>query len=115
MAAGGEDAVSPCAVSCDGNHVLFEKSRTSTYDRNANGHALVTTYVFACRYCTYSEISTVEGSRVAHTSTIYDATCNGTMQTWHYGCSICGYHIRTDYTHRCPGAVHTGDCLWLPA
>ena len=30
MAAGGEDAVSPCAVSCDGNHVLYQKSRTTT-------------------------------------------------------------------------------------
>ena len=114
MAAGGEDAVCPDAISCNGNHVLFPKSDTTTYETSSVGHTLVITRTIACRYCTYTESYVTRGNTEAHIPELNYATCDGTTQTWYYGCEICSYHISTTSGHACPGGSHSGTCLWLP-
>lgn len=49
-----------------------------------------------------------------HISTVYDATCNGTIQTLYNWCYCCHYKLDNS-EQTCPGGPHTGGCSFLPA
>lgn len=50
-----------------------------------------------------------------HEKFIYNATCNGTVQTHFYKCCKCGSYCCTEWI-ACPGANinHQSGCQWLP-
>lgn len=112
MAAGGEDAVSPDAL-CNGNHVLYEANTSTTYTwvNNSTCHVIREIH-YMCQRCYYYEDDT-EVYDTSHSSYITGARCNGSTQTIDKACSNCKHSI--GYTTKaCPGAYHTGTCLWLP-
>ncbi|MBD5099031.1 MAG: hypothetical protein HDT35_05705 [Clostridiales bacterium] len=49
-----------------------------------------------------------------HIWTLYNATCNGTKQTWYYICAHAGCNAHKSEVHACPGAGHSSACHWLP-
>lgn len=53
------------------------------------------------------------GPLKSHNWVVYDASCNGTMQTLQYHCRTCGGGHKSD-PKPCPAGPHTGGCPVLP-
>lgn len=49
-----------------------------------------------------------------HHYVLYDASCDGTTQTWYYKCDHDNCNSYMTETHACRGKDHKGGCLWLP-
>lgn len=70
--------------------------------------------VYQCTNCSYSwsEREWMYGTEADHSGSLYQATCNGTTQTWYYRCDTCNgsYYTNTP----CPKPHDDGYCNWLP-
>ncbi len=59
-----------------------------------------------------TEVMSPYSARHTHSGFPYNATCNGTTQTWYCKCSCGAYFIET---HPCPAGPHNpGHCERLP-
>ena len=110
FAANGDETAEPQACS----HTYGEKKTESITYRYYNSTYCRKTEVYTrtCTKCEYI-LRTTGTELVAHDDTVYDATCNGSVQTWKYDCTNCGSYLYTTYKD-CPGMPHTGSCRWLP-
>lgn len=111
------DEVAPCAI-CTGNHTAGDTIQIEvTYEHCASGAGkncrCVTTTYYECSIC-HKIFSQVTATKyVNHVADFVRATCDGSVQAHEYNCKNCGGYYYTNYVN-CPGADHTGNCLWLP-
>lgn len=74
------------------------------------------TITYQCDNCgaSFTNPVWVDGTETVHTETLYNATCNGTTQTWYYHCKYCSGNITTAQI-ACPRPhPNNGSCSWLP-
>lgn len=109
FAANGDETAEPQA--CSHTYELTRHSITYQYISNTSCRK-TEVYIYTCTKCGYV-LRTTGTDTIPHDDTVYDATCNGSVQTWKYDCTNCGSYLYTTYKD-CPGMPHTGSCRWLP-
>lgn len=109
FAANGDETAEPQA--CSHTYELTSHSITYQY-LNSSSCKKTEVLIRECTKCGYT-LRTTGTDTIPHDDTVYDATCNGSMQTWKYDCTNCGSYLYTTYKD-CPGMPHTGSCRWLP-
>lgn len=85
-----------------------------TYQNSSSQHQTRTRYSIKCLYCSEEFVWYTSWELENHApSSIYAAECDGTWQTHHYHCRLCGGN-ETINRVKCPAGPHTGLCPVLP-
>lgn len=113
-----EDEVAPCAAYCNShtvNNPIYYKYDYATLGAGPgkNCRRTTTTY-YECGNCHEIFSQKTATDDISHVASAITSSCNGTYQTIRYNCKNCGGYYYTDDDVPCPGAVHTGNCRWLP-
>lgn len=116
---GGSNPGAEPQATCGHNSWRIEPYYDTTecaYVSNAGHHfAMYDKMVCTVCGCLYSLVRNGFGPTVPHSGgTLYNATCNGTTQTWYYrSCSAC--HANYTTLIPCAGGPHPNrPCIWLP-
>ena len=82
-------------------------------DSSKNGCISFYETVQVCKNCGYEKLVDSRSEPCGHVETVYDSSCNGSLQIWRLRCRSCGY--RWSEQHSCPNAPHMGrPCNILP-
>ena len=100
---------------CPAGKHTYNSTPITRYDYVDNAtHNVVEVVTKICSKCgdtvTYPPKTVDEA--VPHVGYYVSASCAGRIQTHFKRCNSCGGTYTT--TMVCPGAVHSGDCHWLP-
>ncbi|MBR4436050.1 MAG: hypothetical protein IKZ82_05750 [Clostridia bacterium] len=94
----------------DGSTIVTIEDRYISH--NNSYHKMRYKNVGLCLICSKTATVYTYGPLMSHNWSVYDGSCNGTMQTLQYSCRLCNGHKTVQ--KNCPGGPHIGGCNYLP-